>query len=138
MIRLRNLVGKSSKPTEKDAAEAAHAEHLNRRVAQVLNRAKARSETPERTVETRQEERFVPHHTATSFTLPNGKRYDARIMNLSKYAVAIDADFSAVAVEDITHVGKHAVTHVRMLRPGAVFKFKTPLEEKQCNTAIML
>jgi hypothetical protein len=138
MFKLRDLVSPRAKQAEPHPAESEQAANLSRRISKLLNTNKAPSAIAERTIETRHEERFVPQWTSTSFTLKNGKRYDARIMNMSRFGVALDADFSNIPVKDITFVGKHAVTHIRSLRPGAVFKFKIPLEDKQCNSSIIL
>ncbi len=138
MFRLRDFMGLGVKQPEAGPTDAEHAANLNLRISRLIQKDRTSSAVVERTIETRREERFIPLYTVTSFTLKSGKRFDARIMNLSKYAVAIDADFSKVAIEDITHVGKHAVTPVRILRPGAVFKFKTPIEDKLCNPSIIL
>jgi len=138
MFKLRDLVRLRAKPPEPHPGDAEHAANLNRRISKLLNTNKTPSAIAERTIETRTEDRFVPYNTSTSFTLKNGKRYDARIMNMSRFGVALDADFSNVPVEDIIFIGKRAVTHIRSLRPGAVFKFKTPLEDKQCDPSIIL
>lgn len=138
MFKLRDFVRLRAKRATPEPADAEHAANLNRRISKLLNTNKAPFAIAERTIETRDEARFVPQCTSTSFTLKNGKRYDARIMNMSRFGVALDADFSNIPVEDIALVGKRAVTHIRSLRPGAVFQFKIPLEDKQCNPSIIL
>jgi hypothetical protein len=138
MFKLRDFMGLGGKQADAALAEAAHAEKLNHRISKFIKKHKASETRPERTIETRAETRFVPKYTTTSFTLKSGKRHDARIMNMSRFGVALDADFTDVAVEDITLVGKHPVKHIRNLRPGAVFRFKTPIEEKLCNPSIIL
>jgi hypothetical protein len=138
MFRLRDFVNLGAKRTDGGPTDAEHAAKLNHRISNVIKQGRNSPALPERTIETREEERFVPLYTTTSFTLKTGKRFDARIMNMSRFGVALDGDFAKVAVEDITLVGKHPVTHIRNLRPGAVFRFKTPLEEKTCNPTIIL
>jgi hypothetical protein len=138
MFRLRDLVTLRAKRADAESPDAEHAANLSHRISKLIKKDRVSSAFAERTIETREETRFVPQYTATSFTLKTGKRYDARIMNMSRFGVALDADFSQVVIEDITLVGKHPVTHIRNLRPGAVFKFKTPIEEKLCNPSIIL
>jgi hypothetical protein len=138
MFRLRDLVTNRSKREDGGAPDADDATILNDRAAQVARQIRTSPPVAERTLETRAQARFVPQRTVTSFTLKTGKRHSARIMNMSRYGVALEADFSKIAVEDIALVGQRAVTYIRNFRRGAVFRFKTALEEKLCNPTIIL
>ncbi len=138
MSKLLDFMNKRMKRPTVDQSELTDAANLTLRIAKVANSTRVSSSVPERTIETRDEARFVPAFTSTSFTLKNGKRHDARIMNISRYGVALDADFSKIDVADVNLVGAHQVTHIRNLRKGSVFRFKTPLDPKLCTTSIIL
>ncbi len=135
---LSRFIDKRLKRTTDEPADLESVKKLNDRIAKLIEREPVASAAPKRSVETRNEKRFAPHCTATSFTLRSGKKFDARIMNMSRFGVALDADFSKIAIEEITLVGKQRVAHVRIMRLGAVFRFETPLDPNICNRTIVL
>lgn len=95
--------------------------------------------TPEpAAVETRSAERFVPLTTMTYLTIAGGKRVDARIINLSRMAVAVEAKFIQVDPAAVIKVGAQPVKQGRPIRLGMVFRFEKPLDSGLCGPNIIL
>ena len=88
--------------------------------------------------ETRSAERFVPSKTATVLTTTSGKRFSARIINVSRTGVAVEPEGNGVSPEDVTFVGTRPVTPGRRLALGMVFLFKKPLDPKLCGPDLVL
>ena len=88
--------------------------------------------------QTRAAERFVPRRTATSLATANGKKLDARIINMSALGVAVEADFSQVRPDTVVMVGSHPVKQGRQITLGTVFLFVKPLDPKLCNPDIVV
>ena len=88
--------------------------------------------------ETRAAERFVPHRTATMLTTGSGKRVPARIINLSRTGVALEADLAGFTPEDVALVGTRPVVPGRRIALGVVFLFKKPLDPRLCGPDIVL
>lgn len=88
--------------------------------------------------ETRSAERFVPRKAATVLTTTGGKRIAARIINISRTGVALEAELSEVRPEDITTVGTRPVLPGRRIALGMVFLFRKPLDPKLCGPDIIL
>ena len=83
--------------------------------------------------ETRGARRFVPRKSKTFLTLGTGKKLDARIINMSAAAVAVEADFSAASPASVTMVGSHPVKPGRKITLGFVFLFLKPISPSQCT-----
>ncbi len=88
--------------------------------------------------DTRAAERFVPHKTTTVLTTVAGKRFTARIINVSRTGVAVEPEGSGVSPGDIAFVGTRPVTPGRRLALGMVFLFKKPLDPKLCGPDLIL
>ncbi len=88
--------------------------------------------------ETRAANRFVPHRTSTMLTTSDGKRVPARIINISRMSVAVEAEFSGCSPGHIVTVGKRPVMPGRRITLGTVFLFKKPLDPKLCDPKIIL
>ncbi len=88
--------------------------------------------------ETRAAERFVPNRTATVLTTATGKRLAARIINISRTGVAVEAETAGLDPDDIALVGTRPVTPGRRIALGIVFLFKKPLDPKLCGPDIVL
>ncbi len=90
-------------------------------------------------VDTRRAPRFVPAQCTTSLLSKTGERYDdARIVNVSRYGVMIQADFSIVSPLDVSMIGSRQVDYVRRDHSGAAFEFALPLSFAQCNSMLLL
>jgi hypothetical protein len=79
---------------------------------------------------------FVPINSETSITLKTGERRDARIINVSRYGVAIETE--VLRVKDVILIGSTKVQFVRSVRSRAMFKFMRPLSFKLCNSQLIL
>ena len=90
------------------------------------------------TVETRSAERFVPLTTMTYLTVVGGKKVDARIINMSRLAVAVEAKLDQVDPATVIKVGAQPVKQGRPIRLGMVFRFEKPLDAGQCGPTIIL
>ncbi|RYC33402.1 hypothetical protein D3273_02705 [Lichenibacterium minor] len=88
--------------------------------------------------ETRSAERFVPNKTATMLTTVGGKRFAARIINISRTGVAVEPEAAGFGSEDIALVGTRPVTPGRRIALGMVFLFKKPLDPKLCGPDLIL
>ena len=77
--------------------------------------------------------RFVPRKTKTYLTVTGGKKLDARVINMSAAAVAVEADFSIASPASVTMVGSHPVKPGRKISLGFVFLFLKPLAPDQCT-----
>ena len=88
--------------------------------------------------DTRAGHRFVPRRTATVLTIAGGKRVDARIINMSAFAVAIEADLPKAGFDTVTMVGTRPVLRGRKIALGAVFIFATPLDPAACGPDIVI
>ena len=88
--------------------------------------------------ETRAAPRFVPLRTTTVLNTGTGRRMQARIINISRMGVAVEADFSDIDLEEIVTVGTRPVAPGRRIALGAVFTFKKPLDPKLCDPSIVL
>jgi hypothetical protein len=88
--------------------------------------------------ETRAAKRFVPRRTATSLTTTTGKKLDARIINVSSLAVALEADFSNIGADPIVTVGLRPVRQGRRIMRGMVFLFEKPLDPSLCRPELIL
>ena len=88
--------------------------------------------------ETRSAERFVPHKTATVLTTAGGRRVAARIINISRTGVAVEAGSGEFDAAEITMVGTRPVTPGRRIALGMVFLFKKPLDPKLCGPDLIL
>lgn len=89
-------------------------------------------------VETRGAERFVPRTTSTSLTLAGGKRIDARVINVSRLAVAVEAEFATFDAATVTKVGSRPVRKGRAIRRGMVFSFEKPIDPALCGPNLIL
>ena len=88
--------------------------------------------------ETRAADRFVPLRTTTLLNTASGRRLSARIINISRTGVAVEADFGSIGVDEIALVGTRPVMPGRRIALGAVFLFKKPLDPKLCDPSIVL
>ena len=88
--------------------------------------------------ETRAAERFVPHKTSTVLTTTGGKRLAARIINISRTGVAVEAELSGLGPADIATVGSRPVEPGRRIALGMVFLFKKPIDPKLCGPDLVL
>ena len=88
--------------------------------------------------ETRTAQRFVPLRTSTILQTASGRRVSARIINISRTGVAVEADFNDLRRDDVTLVGTRPVTAGRPIALGRVFLFKKPLDPKLCDPSIIL
>ncbi len=88
--------------------------------------------------DTREANRFVPHKTATVLTTTAGRRVAARIINISRVGVAVEAELGDCGPEEIMTVGTRPVTPGRRIALGMVFTFKKPLDPKLCDPSIIL
>ena len=88
--------------------------------------------------DTRSAERFVPLRTTTILQASSGRRVTARIINISRTGVAVEADFAEMSLADVAIVGTRPVTPGRRITLGAVFLFKKPLDPKLCDPSIVL
>ena len=88
--------------------------------------------------ETRSAERFVPLRTTTILNSAAGRRLSARIINISRTGVAVEADFRDFGPEEVVMVGTRPVVPGRRIALGAVFQFKKPLDPKLCHPSIVL
>ena len=88
--------------------------------------------------DTRSAERFVPLRTTTMLHASSGRRVTARIINISRTGVAVEADFAEMSLADVAIVGSRPVTPGRRITLGAVFLFKKPLDPKLCDPSIIL
>ena len=86
----------------------------------------------------RQAERYTPTNSSTTLVDSKGKRHRARIINFSATGVAIEADFTAVPADSITHVGSMRVSPGRAMRHGMVFLFEKPLDPSRCSAQTVL
>ena len=75
----------------------------------------------------------MPRRAATVLTVAGGKRVDARIINMSAHAVAIEADLSKAGFDGVTMVGARPVRRGRKIALGAVFIFAMPLDPADCG-----
>ncbi len=127
-------------PSKKSKIEAnsAIAATLELRIAKLNAGKQPPSEFSERTIETREAERFLPRLTSTYLTAKTGKKFDARIINVSRLGVAVDADFSRVDADTITMVGTRRVNRGRPIMSGTVFMFEAPLDEQSCGPHLVL
>lgn len=89
-------------------------------------------------IETRNSERFVPLTTMTYLTVTGGKRYNARIINISQQAVAVEAEFTQIDPAAVTKVGAQPVKLGRAIRRGMVFRFDKPLDPALCGPNLIL
>ena len=87
---------------------------------------------------TRDAQRFVPLKTKTFLTVSTGKKLDARIINMSASAVAVEADFSVTPPSTVTIVGSHPVKLGRKIALGAVFLFLKPIPPDRCTEAFII
>ena len=88
--------------------------------------------------DTRVADRFVPNKTSTMLTTWEGRRVAARIINISRMGVAVEAEFSDCGPGDIVMVGKRPVMAGRAIALGTVFLFEKPLDPKLCDPKIVL
>ena len=88
--------------------------------------------------ETRGADRFVPNRTSTVLTTTAGKRIAARIINISRTGVAVEAELSDVSAAEVATVGTRPVLPGRRIALGTVFLFKKPLDPKLCGPDIVL
>lgn len=88
--------------------------------------------------DTRVADRFVPNKTATMLTTWEGRRVAARIINISRLGVAVEAEFSDCGPGDIVMVGKRPVMPGRAIALGTVFLFDKPLDPKLCDPKVVL
>ena len=89
-------------------------------------------------VNTRAARRFVPRKAKTSITLTTGKKLDARIINMSESAVAVEANFSASPLSTVVMIGARPVKPGRKIALGAVFLFVKPIPASHCNEDLVL
>ncbi len=88
--------------------------------------------------DTRVADRFVPNKTSTMLTTWDGRRVAARIINISRLGVAVEAEFSECGPGDIVMVGKRPVMPGRTIALGTVFLFDKPLDPRLCDPKIVL
>ena len=88
--------------------------------------------------DTRAAHRFVPRKSLTFLTLAGGKKLDARIINMSSKAVAVEADFSTVLPDAVMMVGSHSVKPGRKIKLGAVFVLVRPIDANLCTEDFLI
>lgn len=86
----------------------------------------------------RQADRFIPTQPLTTLVDSKGKRHRARIINFSASGVAVEADFTTIPRESVTHVGSMRVLAGRQMRHGMVYLFEKPLDPDRCNPSTIL
>ena len=80
----------------------------------------------------------MPDRTATVLTTASGKRFTARIINISRTGVAVEPEAAGIVPGDVTLVGTRPVTPGRRIALGMVFLFVKPLDPKLCGPDIIL
>ena len=78
-------------------------------------------------IETRSSNRLIPYLQATRLSGGHGSTTAARIINLSRFGVAVEADMARACGEPVVMVGSKRIVYGRKIRCGMVFLFEHPI-----------
>jgi hypothetical protein len=137
MTRFTLSLGRGFIRESKEAAEQS-SHILQNRIAWVMARPEPAAVYSPLTLESRRAKRFAPLHPLISLTLNNGEKREARIVNVSRFGVLVDADFADINASDVIAVGSTNVKHVRHVKGGAAFMFTKPLSARAFDPNLML